>query len=142
MLIVLEQPTWVLFMTVPAGSVVVVAISAVDTAFVSQQGSAFVSAPANPPPDSPGGGVWARAVGGHNDVQSVSNNTLTQTNRTTGVAVINTTNVTCSNAMKLNFAGVQVGADIARLNWNGWNIHIGSSAGYLGVQDQRDEHGL
>ncbi len=114
-----------------ASSAIAAAISAVDTAFVSQQGSAFVSAPANPPPDSPGGGVWARAVGGHNDLQSVSSNTLTQTNSTTGVTE-NTTNVTCSNAMKLDFAGVQVGADIAKLNWNGWNIHFGSSAGYLG----------
>ena len=33
------------------------------------------------------------------------------------------------------FAGVQVGADIARLNWNGWNVHLGTTAGYLGSKE-------
>jgi len=27
---------------------------------------------------------------------------------------------------------MQVGADLARLNWNGWNVHVGGMAGYLG----------
>src|SRR3954447_16234726 len=40
------------------------AVSQINTAFLSQQGSAFVSAPNNPAPDQPGGGVWIRGVGG------------------------------------------------------------------------------
>src|ERR1700688_3409319 len=35
-----------------------------STAFLSQQGSAFVSAPGDPKPNQPGGGVWIRGVGG------------------------------------------------------------------------------
>jgi opacity protein-like surface antigen len=36
---------------------------------------------------------------------------------------------------------VQVGADIARLNWGGWNVHIGTTAGYLG-SNASDNNGL
>src|ERR1700686_5812472 len=35
------------------------AIGNINTIFLTQQGSAFVSAPPNPAPDQPGGGVWA-----------------------------------------------------------------------------------
>src|SRR4051812_39027353 len=35
-----------------------------NTVFQAGQGSAFVSAPGNPPPDSPGGGIWTRVTGG------------------------------------------------------------------------------
>ena len=42
--------------------------------------------------------------------------------------------VTCNNKTRLNFAGVQAGTDIARLNWDGWNIHVGSTVGYLGAR--------
>ena len=49
------------------------AIGNVSTAFLTQQGSAFVSAPANPLPDQPGGGVWARGVGGQANLSSTSN---------------------------------------------------------------------
>src|SRR5215213_6664131 len=34
------------------------AMGNMSTAFLSQQGSAFVSAPQDPKPDQPGGGVW------------------------------------------------------------------------------------
>src|SRR5262245_41589763 len=37
-------------------------IGSVNTAFLTQQGSAFVSAPGNPAPDQPGGGIWSRAL--------------------------------------------------------------------------------
>ena len=45
-------------------------ISTVNTAFLNN-GSAFVSAPAAAP-DSQGGGVWVRAVGGTVDTQANS----------------------------------------------------------------------
>src|SRR5271169_3494599 len=54
-------------LAVPAGAAsaaIAGAIGNVNTAFLTQQGSAFVSAPANPTPDQPGGGVWGRVVGG------------------------------------------------------------------------------
>src|ERR1700760_4706235 len=102
-------------------------IGSVNSVFLTQQGSAFVSAPANPQPNQPGGGVWARGVGGEVDVKSTS----VSTGVATAAAGQNNTGVTCANQQHENFAGVQVGADIARLNWNGWNVHLGTTAGYL-----------
>jgi hypothetical protein len=106
-------------------------IGSVNSVFLTQQGSAFVSAPPNPTPNQPGGGVWARGVGGEVDVKSTS--------VSTGLAVAapgsNTTGVTCANQQHESFAGAQVGADIARLNWNGWNVHLGATAGYLGSKE-------
>ena len=92
------------------------AIGNVSTAFLTQQGSAFVSAPANPLPDQPGGGVWARGVGGQANLSSTSNSVGISTQ---GGAVINTATTNCNNQQTQTFAGAQVGTDIARLNYNG-----------------------
>jgi len=113
------------------------AIGSVNSVFLTQQGSAFVSAPPNPAPDQPGGGVWARAVGGHANISSTSNSV----GNTAGVGVQNTATTNCANSMSTNFAGVQVGADIARLNWGGWNVHLGTTAGYLGSKEN-DNNGF
>jgi opacity protein-like surface antigen len=113
------------------------AIGSVNSVFLTQQGSAFVSAPGNPMPDQPGGGVWARAVGGHANTTSTS----TSTANTTGAGVANTANTSCANVQHEDFAGVQVGADIARLNWSGWNVHLGTTAGYLGSKEN-DNNGF
>ena len=51
---------------------------------------------------------------------------------TQGGAVINTATTNCNNQQRQTFAGAQVGADIARLNYAGWNLHLGTTAGYLG----------
>ena len=119
---------------VPPGATsgaIAAAVSSVNSVFLTQQGSAFVSAPANPVPNQPGGGVWARAVGGEANVSSTSVSTGTAV----GTGVSNSTTVTCANSLRENFAGAQVGADIARLNWNGWNLHVGTTAGYLGSKE-------
>ena len=47
-----------------------------STAFLSQQGSAFVSAPGDPKPYQPGGGVWIRGVGGGVTNKFTSNATV------------------------------------------------------------------
>src|SRR5262249_13750435 len=99
------------------------AIGNVNTAFLSQQGSAFVSAPGNPQPDQPGGGVWGRAIGGEVTVKStsISNSSNTQLQASgAGPAgtVVNTSTTACASSTTESFAGVQVGTDIARLNWN------------------------
>jgi len=107
------------------------AIGNVNTAFLTQQGSAFVSAPANPVPDQPGGGVWVRGVGGDVNIKSTSLSTGISTQ---GGAVFNTATTNCANSQHETFAGAQVGADIARLNWDGWNVHLGTTAGYLGAR--------
>jgi opacity protein-like surface antigen len=105
------------------------ATSDTNTIFQAGQGSAFVSAPANPPPDSPGGGIWTRVTGGQATVTGAS---TTQTLNQAPLAGLNqTTTVGCANAIRDQFGGFQMGADTAKLNWNGWNLHLGTTAGYL-----------
>jgi opacity protein-like surface antigen len=100
-------------------------INAVDTAFLTQS-SAFIGSPANPQPGQPGGGVWARGVGGH----VAYSTTATAGNINFGGPVSGT--IMCNTRTLDDFAGVQVGSDIARLNVNGWNLHVGSTIGYMG----------
>ena len=42
-----------------------------------------------------------------------------------------TVGVNCNNRVHESYGGFQLGADTARLNWNGWNLHFGTTAGYL-----------
>lgn len=112
------------------------AIGNINTIFLTQQGSAFVSAPPNAAPNQPGGGAWARAVGGEANLKSTSSSTGTFTVPVNpGQNSTATTN--CNNNQANNFYGVQVGQDVARLNWNGWNVHVGATAGYVS-SDSKD----
>jgi opacity protein-like surface antigen len=120
-----------------ASAAIAAAITSANSVFLTQQGSAFVSAPSNPAPNQPGGGVWARAVGGEANVTSTSNSVGVST----GAGISNTATTACANSQHESFAGVQVGADIARLNWDGWNVHLGTTAGYLGSKEN-DNHGF
>jgi opacity protein-like surface antigen len=102
-------------------------IAAANTAFLTQS-TAFVGSPANPQPDQQGGGVWARGVGGEVDIKSSSSNLIVAqaTGRPTTSA-----NMPCNTKVRSDFDGIQVGADVARLNVNGWNIHFGATAGAI-----------
>src|SRR5215471_556086 len=104
----------------------VTSINTANTAFLSQS-SAFVGSPTNPQPDQEGGGVWARGVGGHLSTSTTS----TTGNISFGGPVA--ANITCEARTREDFAGVQIGRDFARLNLNGWNLHLGSTVGYLGA---------
>jgi outer membrane autotransporter protein len=113
-----------------AGATAIAAtINAVNTAFLTHS-TAFISAPASPPPDSQGGGVWIRGVGGES---------TTKNSEAVSVAVPGSgfnpdpANTNCNSSFKQTFAGVQFGTDISRLNIGGWNIHLGTTAGYLGT---------
>lgn len=106
------------------------AINTANTAFLTQS-TAFVSAPANPGPNQEGGGVWGRAIGGEVTTKSTST-----TSNVTLAGVGLPGNVTCDNENKLSFAGAQVGADTSILNYNGWNMHVGSTVGYLGAKSR------
>jgi outer membrane autotransporter protein len=110
------------------GSMIAGSITASSTAFLLQS-SSFVGAPPNPAPDQQGGGVWVRGVGGEVTVKSSTATAVTGTSTTLGTQ---NTFVNCTEKVKENFAGVQFGADIARLNLNGWNVHLGTTLGYLG----------
>jgi opacity protein-like surface antigen len=111
-----------------AVSSLVSAINTANTAFLTQS-TAFVSAPANPRPDQEGGGVWSRGIGGEIKTKSIS----TTSNVNIGGAPA-PGSITCNNETTLSFAGFQAGADVARLNWGGWNVHVGSTVGYLGAK--------
>ena len=107
------------------------ALGNIGTAFLTQQGSAFVSAPNDPRPDQPGGGVWMRGVGGE-----VTNKFTSTATGNVNAGALNPAfgadaNFNCSGSVRQTFSGAQVGQDISRLNWGGWNVHLGTTAGYL-----------
>ncbi len=104
----------------------VAAINVVNNAFLTQS-TAFIGSPLNPEPDQLGGGVWARGIGGQTDFKSTSTSTFTLGGQPLSG------NISCNTKTQLNFAGVQIGTDIAQLNVDGWNLHGGSTLGYLGA---------
>jgi outer membrane autotransporter protein len=110
-------------------------ISATSTAFLLQS-SSFIGSSPNPAPDQQGGGIWVRGVGGQVDVKSSSANTGTFV-PVGGGAAVNAAS-TCSQKVDESFAGVQFGADVARLNVSGWNFHLGTTAGVLGSRGNLD----
>jgi opacity protein-like surface antigen len=113
----------------------IASINSVNTAFLTQS-TAFVGSPANPQPDQLGGGVWARGVGGHLSAST----TATAGNINFGTPQQGS--ITCNTRTLEDFAGVQIGTDFARLNVNGWNLHAGSTIGYMGSRTQDATPGL
>jgi outer membrane autotransporter protein len=111
--------------TAAAGAQILSANEASNSIFLTQS-TAFVSAPPNPKPDSQGGGVWVRGVGG--EVQYNGSPTVT-----TNVAAAAGGIAGCPTGFRQDFGGVQVGQDIAKLNFMGWNLHVGQTAGYVGT---------
>jgi len=103
-------------------------VTAANTGFLTQS-TAFVGAPANPKPDSEGGGIWVRGVGGTLDLKNSS--TINATVVAPGVGGVATNSTTCNTKYRQDFSGFQVGADVAKLNVMGWNVHIGTTAGAL-----------
>jgi len=105
-------------------------IYSANTAFLTQS-SALVGSPANPLPDQQGGGVWARGASGHLSAST----TATAGNISFG-GPLPGASITCNTRTLEDFTGVQIGTDIAKLNVNGWNLHAGSTIGYLGSKTQ------
>src|SRR5215469_9186441 len=97
-------------------------ITAVNTAFLTQS-TVFVSAPPNPQPGQEGGGVWVRGVGGEL--------TLKSSQSIFGTVGGATASGGCNTKFQDTYGGVQVGADVARLNIDGWNFHLGTTAGAI-----------
>jgi opacity protein-like surface antigen len=116
---------------ISGASAIAATINAANLAFLTHS-TAFVSAPASPPPDSQGGGVWIRGVGGESTTKS--SETIGANVVVPGFPNLSTTaSGNCNSTFKQTFGGVQFGTDISRLNIGGWNIHLGTTAGYLGT---------
>ena len=121
---------------ISAASAAAATISATNLAFLTHS-TAFVSAPPNAPPDSQGGGVWSRVVGGHEKITSsgpVSYNIPSPPSPVAGSGATN-----CLSTYSQNFGGVQLGADVSRLNIGGWNLHFGTTIGYMGSKGNLQE---
>ncbi len=110
--------------TAAAGSEILSSSETSNSVFLTQN-TALVGSPINPKPDSQGGGVWVRSVGG--EVQYEGSPTLSS-----GGVSVPGGSVGCPSGFHQDFGGFQVGQDIAKLNFMGWNIHAGPTAGYVG----------
>ena len=76
--------------------------------------------------------MWVRALGGETTTSSTTTSVLSYTDGTKADPT------TCRQSQRQSFAGAQVGADFARLNLDGWNIHLGGMAGYVGSKINDD----
>ena len=111
-------------------------INATNTAFLTHS-TAFVSAPPNPPPNSPGGGVWTRVIGGESTIKSDGSTSYNYV-APPPAGIKETGATTCNTSFKQTFVGEQVGVDTARLNIGGWNVHLGTTAGYMETRGNID----
>jgi opacity protein-like surface antigen len=105
-----------------------------NTAFLPS-GSAFLSSEPDSAPNQQSGGAWTRAVGGTVSTVSPTNFNASFTVTVPGgqrfpVAV----RQPCNSPVKQDFAGFEVGQDIALLNTANSEWHFGVLAGYVGVK--------
>jgi outer membrane autotransporter protein len=98
-----------------------------NTVFLTST-SAFVGSPPGQP-NAAAGGLWVRGIGGATDVSSRGTFTVPANAGAFGPVSVDVKEHT-------SFAGVQAGADIARLNMgaSGWNGHLGLTGGFLGTR--------
>jgi outer membrane autotransporter protein len=101
-------------------------IGNMDTAFLAQ-GNAFVGSPKSEAPDFTASGVWVRGIGGY--LNTTSTGTLGNVS-IVGIPIPGT--VSCNTSVHQDYAGVQFGYDLAKLNLggSGENVHFGVTAGY------------
>jgi opacity protein-like surface antigen len=110
-----------------AAGALISSINTANTAMLTQS-TAFVSAPPNAKPNSQGGGVWVRGMGG--DVDFKSNATIGFNLNVAGNVPVNGVSG-CPGKSHQDFGGVQFGQDTAVLDYNGWNLHLGQTAGWV-----------
>src|SRR5205807_748563 len=95
-----------------------------------------VTSPSGRNPDETNGGVWIRTIGGRLDTQSTGSSGVTVSGP--GVAGTAAGNINCNSDIRQDYAGVQVGQDLARLNLNGSgaNLHFGVTTGWANTKFQ------
>lgn len=104
-------------------------ITSLNVAFQTQT-SAFIGSPANPQPGQLGGGAWIRGVAGRTDLSTASVATFGAGPPGSVVPSLAVATTDCQSKSRTDYAGFQVGQDIARLNLGGWNLHAGVTGGY------------
>jgi opacity protein-like surface antigen len=112
-----------------AAASLVSSLDTVTTSLLGQGTSAFVSAPSAAQPNQQGGGVWVRGTGGTVNEKSTTNVAFNDGDPNDG-------GTTCKTALRQNFEGIQIGADISRLNVGGTNLHWGLTTGYAALQSK------
>lgn len=125
-----RNPTIPVDSTISGVQSLVSVLTTQNTAFLTQT-SGFIGAPGNPMPDLNGGGVWVRGVGGTFDTNTPGSYTLNPSQAytaATGSSAPQTGN--CNIRTFQDYGGFQAGADISRLNIDGYNIHAGVTMGY------------
>jgi outer membrane autotransporter protein len=118
-------------------------MNTVNTAFLSGT-SAFVSSPSDPKPNQVGTGAWGRAIGGSSEISASSVGTLDLSKMDPALGLVpDPGKQTCETTVKQDFAGFQVGYDVATLNSGatGASIHLGFTAGYLGAYSRDTSKG-
>lgn len=114
---------------------VVSTLSGADASLTGQGSSPFVVASPTQAPDQQGGGIWVRGAGGEFRVSAPTTGVTFDSFPTfpSGAQVSATD---CSESRtRQNFTGVQVGADVARLNFggSGGTLNVGLTSGYFGL---------
>lgn len=118
-------------------------IGTMNTAFQAQ-GDAFVVGVPNASPDQTAGGTWGRAIGGRADNHAtgtfngvISAGTAGFSSGFPGGAGA-TGAISCQSDIRQDYAGFQLGQDLARLNLSGGGatFHAGITGGYAQSQDQ------
>jgi hypothetical protein len=118
---------------IPTPSAFAAITNTVNTAFLTNS-SAFVSAPPAGQPGQDTGGVWARTIAGFTDSTARSTTQVGTFDFGPPVGAA-TGKIDCVQTSHQDYGGVQVGADIGKLNigGSGANWHFGITAGYLGA---------
>jgi len=79
-----------------------------------------------------------RALGGEATTSSTITSVYSGSMHLDGNPIEEGKTSTCRESQRQSYAGAQVGADFARLNLDGWNIHLGGMAGYVGSRINDD----
>jgi outer membrane autotransporter protein len=114
------------------------AVNTVNTAFLTQT-SAFIGSPANPNPNQEFGGIWDRAIAGQATTKNTSASTGSSTFLANGAApafFLGTSTGACNTTTQVDYAGNQVGVDLARLKLGDGetNVYFGATTGYVGAR--------
>ncbi len=117
-------------------------VATMNTAFQAQGDALAVGLP-NAQQDQIAGGTWGRLIGGRVDNEatgtfsgSISPGTFLKRTFTSGPGTAGT--VTCNANVRQDYAGFQLGQDLARLNLSGSGatLHVGVTGGYAESKDQ------